>query len=416
MAYLGSTPARAPLSSAQIEDGTIAAADLADSAVTTAKLANNGVTTAKLANNGVTAAKVSSDVSQLGKNLIHNGAMLVDQRASDTRTGLGAADTLLCDRWRCGANGSPSARWTISVETSGGPATGTRWLKCLNTTADASPGSSEAFTLRQAMEAQNLQSLVTSGTIGAMTISGKAIAHVDGASSISFPAKLACGVTTSDGTARQYYTDITFAAADTWTDFSITIPADGTATIDNNTGQGLNFQFGIYGGSGRVASTATWENDGADSITSNSDNWADATNNYIGFTQIQIEAGTVATDFEHEDYGTTLAKCLRYFWRAANGDQVALWNITQTSAGFGYPHIQWPLPFRTNPTMSYSNLSHFAVAPNISQTNPSEMAISYSGTNGAWITIGWSASGSAGDAVRFYTISSSATLDFSADL
>ena len=39
MAYLGSTPARAPLSSAQIEDGTIATVDIADDAVTTAKIA-----------------------------------------------------------------------------------------------------------------------------------------------------------------------------------------------------------------------------------------------------------------------------------------------------------------------------------------------------------------------------------------
>jgi hypothetical protein len=39
MAYLGSTPARAPLSSAQIEDGTIDTADLADDAVTTDKIA-----------------------------------------------------------------------------------------------------------------------------------------------------------------------------------------------------------------------------------------------------------------------------------------------------------------------------------------------------------------------------------------
>ena len=38
MPYLGSTPARAPLSSAQIEDGTIATADIADDAVTTAKI------------------------------------------------------------------------------------------------------------------------------------------------------------------------------------------------------------------------------------------------------------------------------------------------------------------------------------------------------------------------------------------
>lgn len=39
MPYLGSTPARAPLSSAQIEDGTIDTADLADDSVTTDKVA-----------------------------------------------------------------------------------------------------------------------------------------------------------------------------------------------------------------------------------------------------------------------------------------------------------------------------------------------------------------------------------------
>ena len=295
---------------------------------------------------------LSSAVSQLGKNLIQNGAHLVDQRSADTRTGLGAADTLISDRWRGGSNGSPSARWTISIETSGGPYANVKWLKCLNTTADASPGSAEAFTLRQALEAQNLQPLVTSGTLGAMTISGKVIAHADGASSISFPAKLAIGVTTADGTARQFYTDITFAAADTWTDFSITIPADGTATIDNNNGQGLNFQFGMYGGSGRVAATATWENDGADSITANSDNWADATNNYIGFTQIQIEAGYIATDFEHELISVTLAKCQRYLRRFSGAAALVLSGTCRsTTAASVNANIG---PMRAAPTGSVS--------------------------------------------------------------
>jgi hypothetical protein len=183
MPYTGPEPARRPLSSDDITDGIVSTADLADSAVT--------------------AAKVSSDVSQLGKNLIINGAMTVDQRSGDTRTGFGASDAFICDRWRGGANGSPSARWTVSIETSSGPYASAKWLKCLCTTADGSPGSLEAFTLRQAMEAQSLQSLVTGGTLGAVTISGKAIAHADGASSITFPAKLAIGLTTSDGTARQ---------------------------------------------------------------------------------------------------------------------------------------------------------------------------------------------------------------------
>ena len=54
MSYLGSTPARAPLSSAQIEDGTIDTADLATNAVTTAKITAANVTTAKIADANIT--------------------------------------------------------------------------------------------------------------------------------------------------------------------------------------------------------------------------------------------------------------------------------------------------------------------------------------------------------------------------
>ena len=94
MAYLGSTPARAPLSSAQIEDGTIDTADLATNAVTTAKITAANVTTAKIADANITAAKVSSDVAQLGKNRLYNGAMAVAQRDSQTgmASGYGACD------------------------------------------------------------------------------------------------------------------------------------------------------------------------------------------------------------------------------------------------------------------------------------------------------------------------------------
>ena len=41
-------------------------------------------------------------------------------------------------------------------------------------------------------------------------------------------------------------------------------------------------------------------------------NLADATNNYLGITNVQLEVGSVATDFEHEDYDTTYKKCRRY--------------------------------------------------------------------------------------------------------
>jgi hypothetical protein len=44
-------------------------------------------------------------------------------------------------------------------------------------------------------------------------------------------------------------------------------------------------------------------------------NVASAINNYWQVTGVQLEAGSVATPFEFEDYGTTLEKCQRYYFR-----------------------------------------------------------------------------------------------------
>jgi hypothetical protein len=48
-------------------------------------------------------------------------------------------------------------------------------------------------------------------------------------------------------------------------------------------------------------------------------NLAAATSNYWQVTGIQLEAGAVATPFEFEDIGVTLAKCQRYYYRIQPG-------------------------------------------------------------------------------------------------
>ena len=100
MAYLGPPPARTPVTSAQITDASVTAAKLATDSVTTVKIAAANVTTAKITDANVTDAKVSSSVSQLGKNLIQNGAFRVSQRGTSF-TGLGdaSAHPYTLDRW-----------------------------------------------------------------------------------------------------------------------------------------------------------------------------------------------------------------------------------------------------------------------------------------------------------------------------
>ena len=61
MAYIGTAPANAALTSADIADGVVTAPKLATDAVETAKVKDLNVTTAKLENLGVTNAKVADD-------------------------------------------------------------------------------------------------------------------------------------------------------------------------------------------------------------------------------------------------------------------------------------------------------------------------------------------------------------------
>ena len=66
-------------------------------------------------------------------------------------------------------------------------------------------------------------------------------------------------------------------------------------------------------------------------------------------TGIQLEAGAVATPFEFEDYGTTLQKCKRYYWR----------NAIYAGGGVGgggtipIVSIQFPVTMRAVPTFGY---------------------------------------------------------------
>ena len=260
--------------------------------------------------------------SQPGKNMLINGAMRVSQRGTSF-TSYGATDSEYgLDRWKIRSISSASARWTASQESSGGVSGKDKWLKVLNTTADASPGADETQWITQPIEGFNSTSVVADdGTTKSMSVSLDIIAHADGAGSISFPAKVAVFLDMGAGASREYIHDVTIAAADTWERVSFTAPSDsfGTWAADNSANLGIGIS--LYGGSGRVAAEDTWRAMGRDNITSNTDNWADATNNYLGFTNVQLEVGG-PTDFSHEDYGTTLNKCKRYYERitpAGNG-------------------------------------------------------------------------------------------------
>ena len=258
------------------------------------------------------ASALDSGVAQLGKNLLTNGAMTVAQRGSQSSVASGYGE---CDRWEMNSLSGAPARYTLSQESGGGVGGNAKWAKVLVTTADASPASADAHYFGQKIEGFNAQSLLDdNGDLLASTLSFDIIVHADGASSISFPATLAICVNDNGFANQQYVKTFTVAAADTWERVSVPIAANTSIVIDNDNTNQFQVAFTIYSGTGKETTDATWESAaGLDVSVSGVANLADATNNYLGITNVQLEVGSVATDFEYEPYNVTLAKCQRYF-------------------------------------------------------------------------------------------------------
>ena len=305
-------------------------------------------------------------------NLARNGAMTVAQRG--TLTGQGGANQTYTavDGWASfWYQGTEQGRFTTSQDTDVPAGSGFGYsLKIDCTTAEAAVGADEAIILNQPIEAQNLQHLGY-GAAGAKTLT------------LSFWWKspktgIQCVQLHQTDAGRGYVREFTVASADTWEFFTVTFPGDASGTINNDTGSGLQVRFPLFAGTNRHMSADAWSASTITYATSNQQNLLDNTANNIYLTGVQLEVGSVATDFEHEDYGTTLAKCQRYYWRqtATGDDGVCMARVSTTTAAVGI--IFHPVVMRTTPTLDVSNvadlqLNHAATSTattNITAGNP----------------------------------------------
>ena len=274
-----------------------------------------------------------------------------------TGLGTGTSDQYTLDRWSLSTIDTSTARWTVSKESSGGTSGKDPWLKCLNTTADASPGAGEGQLIQQKMEGIVARPLLgnSDGIIDGFTVSADMILYKDGSSSISFPATVSCVAYTND-VGRGCIIDATITAAATWQRVEFVFPADtsGTFNIDNT--WGFRVGFGLYAGTSRDAADGSWFSAALNAGASeDAENIADATGNYIGFTNVQLEVGSIATSFEYEQYVVTLEKCQRYFEQlepSGSGYNVpGTYNVFAATTSTAQGHMFWNVEKRAAPTI-----------------------------------------------------------------
>ena len=406
-----------------IGDGSVSAPSLANSGDTNTGIYFPAADTVGVVAGGVEKFRFGSNlISGVNKNLIINGDMRVNQRYGATDSGLGGANGYLePDRWRLEWNTGSASRYTINVQPNGGVNGKSDWLKVDVTTADTSPTGGEYQTIHQHIEAQNCLSLLDSSSdFKAFTVSFDVILNGDGTGVAASNPKLACFIENPDGN-RHYVEDVVIASgqAAAWERVSFTVPADATAIVNNDTGIGVTVGFTLAAGSSDNTTDGAWgTGTGGDHSTSSSANIAYHVDNYLGITNVQLEVGSVATDFAYEDYGSSLAKCQRYYEQmepSGSGYNLpGTYNcfIATTSTGQGF--FQWNVEKRAAPTIDMIAAGDWTfVKTNSGSNNFSGGEMTASGftfsqikTNHCWFLITTSSTGgTAGDSTWIQSLS-----------
>lgn len=241
------------------------------------------------------------------RNVVINGAMQVAQRGTSTAS-ITAGGYFTADRWTTTL--SSLGTWTQSVENDAPSGSGFRKsLKMLCTTADASPSSNDELGITQIIEGQNLQKF-KKGTSSAekFTLSFWVKSNVTG----TFIVWLY-----DPDNSRETSLSYTVSSSGVWEKKTLVFASDSTGAFDNDNAASLHVRFYLGAGSSLTSGTlpTTWATVNTANRAVGQTNLAAATNNYWQVTGVQLEVGAVATPFEFEEYGTTLAKCQRYYYR-----------------------------------------------------------------------------------------------------
>ena len=147
-----------------------------------------------------------------------------------------------------------------------------------------------------------------------------------------------------------------YAATTSWTKITHTIPGASGLTFNNDNGLGMSLQWYLYMGTDTTDNSFTYNAWGAYSGSSRSRDmtttWQTTDDATFEITGVQLEVGSVATDFEHRSYAEELALCGRYYQRLIEGNTKAL------GIGFAYNGstvqmvLQYPLgKMRTTPSI-----------------------------------------------------------------
>jgi hypothetical protein len=236
------------------------------------------------------------------RNLIINGAMVIDQRNSGSAvTGSSAVAKYAVDRFNLYANTSAA---TTAQQVSDAPDGFEKSNKFTCTTAASSDVSGSRLQVVQGIEGYNTAHLQF-GSSNAKTITLSFWVKASNAGTYG-------GSFTNGAVNRAYPYSYTISSANTWEYKTVTIAGDTSGTwATDNTG-GMYIFWGLGVGSDFEGTANQW-NGAFDIAPPSSFSLKDNLNATWQITGVQLEIGSVATEFEHRSFGEELVLCQRYY-------------------------------------------------------------------------------------------------------
>lgn len=209
------------------------------------------------------------------------------------------------------------------------------------TTADSSLGSTEFHRIIQPIEGKNISNL-NWGTSNAKTLTLTFYVK----SSVTGQYYISVFNNAADRTLLKGYT---IDSANTWEKKTITIIGDQSGTWLTTNAVGIHLMWSLGTGSSYQSNTLDAYQAGFYMAKSDQVNLAATNSSTWQLTGVQLEVGEVATAFEHEGIGTTLAKCQRYYF--SRSSQSWLYNIDNDDS-FRRGIEVFPVTMRATPTVT----------------------------------------------------------------
>ena len=279
------------------------------------------------------------------RNVIQNGNFDVWQRGTTfTSPGLYA---YLADRWKYVIAATGGGMTTIITADTSPPNKASLYdMKIACTAADTTVAVVDVAGVQQSVEGNFFMSVRDKP----MTLSFWVKSYQTGTFCIGIE---------SSGANERFVAEYTVVASATWEKKVIQIPPIPAGTWATGTAIAGRLFFFLVAGSS-YHGTVGWVAEGI-KATSNQTNLFSSTDNYIQFSQVQLEAGSSATEFEVKDPSEVLAACQRYL--VVYGGSNAYERI---ASGFCYSTkyanfiLALPVEMRATPALSFSAVANFA--------------------------------------------------------